>query len=120
VSSVLVTIVVAASLLTAVLGLVASARGRAPGQIVLGAGLLTGIVTIVQSLVAGFRLAGGAHPAELATTIGYLIGIAFVMPVGVAWAVAERGRWSGAVIAVAAFTVAVMTARLVVLWGARA
>ena len=117
-SLVVVWVVVGISLVTVLLGLLASARNRAPGQVELAAALLTGVAAIVQSLLAGFRLAGGAHPTELATTVGYLVGIAFVMPVGVAWALAERTRWSGAVLAVAAFTVAVMTARLRMLWGA--
>ncbi len=116
-SSVVIWVVVALSLLTAALGLLASARNRPPGQLVVASALLTGTATIAQSLIAGIRLAGGAHPAELATTVGYLIGICFVMPIGVGWALAERTRWSGAVLAVAALTVAVMTARLRMLWG---
>jgi hypothetical protein len=117
VSSAVVAVVVGLSLATALLGLLASARSRPPGRLETAAALLTGTAVIVQSLIAGFRLAGGARPAELSTTVGYLIGIAFVMPIGVAWALAERTRWSGAVLAVAAFTVAVMTARLRMLWG---
>jgi hypothetical protein len=117
VSPVVVWIVVALSLLTVVLGLLASARNRSPGQLVVASALVTGTAAIAQSLIAGLRLAGGAHPAELATTVGYLVGICFVMPVAVGWALAERTRWSGAVLAVAAFTVAVMTARLRMLWG---
>ena len=48
-------------------------------------------------------------------TSGYLLGIVVVLPLAGAWALAERTRWSGIVIAVGGFTVAVMTARLVML-----
>jgi hypothetical protein len=47
--------------------------------------------------------------------VGYLLGIVVVLPLAGAWALAERTRWSGVVVAVGGFTVAVMTARLVLL-----
>jgi hypothetical protein len=59
---------------------------------------------------------GGFRPAELATTIGYLIGIVILIPIAWLWANVERTRFSGIVLAVAAFAVLAMTLRLLVLW----
>ncbi len=107
--------VVTLSLVTAVLGVVASLRRAQPGRVELGAAVLTALAVVVQSGFAAWSLIDADPPAQMATVVGYLIGIVFVMPLGTAWAIAERGRYSGYVIAVAGFTVAVMTARLVML-----
>jgi len=76
---------------------------------------LAALATLVQSVVAGHELLQGRRPPELATYVGYLLGIVVVLPLAGAWALAERTRWSGLVVAVGGFTVAVMTARLVML-----
>ena len=73
------------------------------------------MLTLVQSIAAGVDLVRGDHPPETATYIGYLVGIVVVLPLAIAWSVAERTRWSGVVVAVGGFTVAIMTARLVLL-----
>jgi hypothetical protein len=74
------------------------------------------VVTVVQTIVAFVVLANGFRPAELATTIGYLIGIVVLIPVAWFWANVERTRFSGVVLAVAGLAVAVMTLRLLQLW----
>ncbi len=111
----LVATVVVLSLLALVCGVVVAVRDRPPGLVTLAVTALAALATIVQSLVAAYGLAQGSRPAELSTYIGYLIGTAVVLPLVGAWAVAERTRWSGLVVAVGGFTVAVMTARLVML-----
>jgi len=114
----MVTLVIVLSSVTCLLGVVTSLRKALPALPELVACALTALAVLAQSVWAGVRLIGGYHPAEQATTVGYLIGIALVMPLATAWAFAERVRTSGYVIAVAAFTCAVMTARLLMLWGA--
>ncbi len=111
----LVATVVVLSLLALVCGVVVAVRDRPPGLVTLAVTALAALATIVQSLVAAYGLTQGSRPAELPTYIGYLIGTAVVLPLVGAWAVAERTRWSGLVVAVGGFTVAVMTARLVML-----
>ena len=74
------------------------------------------VVTIVQSIIAVAELAAGFRPVELATTIGYLIGIVILIPIAWLWANVERNRFSGLVLAVAALGVLAMTLRLLVLW----
>jgi hypothetical protein len=107
--------VVAVALLASACGLVVAIRNRPPGRGTLAVAGVGAILTLVQSILAGVELVRGSRPPETATYIGYLVGIVVVLPLAVAWAVAERTRWSGVVVAVGGFTVAIMTARLVML-----
>lgn len=97
-------------------GLIAAAADKPPGpaQLLFAAGVE--IVTVIQTIIAFVVLAQGFRPAELATTIGYLVGIVVLIPVAWLWANAERTRFSGIVLAVAGLAVAVMTLRLLQLW----
>ena len=97
-------------------GIVTTVADKPPGkaQLLFAAGVW--LVTLAQSIVAAVQLAGGFRPLEPATTIGYLIGIVLLIPVAWFWANAERTRFSGIVLAVAALAVVAMTLRLLVLW----
>jgi hypothetical protein len=97
-------------------GILTAALDKAPGRAqILFAGLVE-LATILQSVVAGVRIAIGDRPSALATAIGYLIGIVLLLPVAAAWALSDRSRFSGVVLAVAAFSVLAMTLRLLALW----
>ena len=61
-------------------GLVTTIANRPPGKAQLLFAALVELVTVVQSLIAGVRLVGGFRPVELATTIGYLLGIVLLVP----------------------------------------
>ena len=97
-------------------GLVTAAADRPPGkaQLLFAAGVW--LVTLAQSIIAAVQLVAGFRPQSLATTIGYLIGIVLLIPLAWLWANAERTRFSGIVLAVAALAVVAMTLRLLVLW----
>jgi hypothetical protein len=97
-------------------GLVSATANKPPGkaQLLYAAGLE--VLTVIQSTTAAVQMLGGFRPAELATTIGYLIGIVILIPVAWLWANVERTRFSGIVLAVAALAVLAMTLRLLVLW----
>ena len=97
-------------------GLVTAVANKPPGkaQLLFAAGVE--VVTVVQSITAAAKLASGFRPVELATTIGYLIGIVILIPIAWFWANVERNRFSGIVLAVAALGVLAMTLRLLVLW----
>lgn len=97
-------------------GLVSAIANKPPGkaQLLYAAGLE--VITVIQSIIAAAKMISGFRPAELATTIGYLIGIVILIPIGWLWANVERTRFSGIVLAVAAFAVLAMTLRLLVLW----
>jgi hypothetical protein len=112
----LVTAVVTVALLAAASGAVVAIRGRPPGRVTLALAALGALLTVGQSAAAAVDLVQGRRPPETATFIGYLVGIVVVLPLAIVWALAERTRWSGLVMAVGGFTVAIMTARLVILW----
>jgi hypothetical protein len=109
-------VVIALAAVGVIWGLVTALINRPPGkaQLLFAAGLE--IVILVQSIIAAARLAAGFRPVELATTIGYLIGIVILIPIAWFWANAERSRFSGIVLAVAALAVLAMTLPLIVLW----
>jgi hypothetical protein len=97
-------------------GLITAVANKPPGKAQLLFAAFLELVVVAQSLIAGFRLVTGFRPAELATTIGYLIGIEIMIPVAWLWANSERTRFSGVVLAVAALAVLGMTLRLLELW----
>jgi hypothetical protein len=109
-------VVIALAAVAVIWGLVTAVINKPPGkaQLLYAAGLE--IVTVVQSIIAAAKLASGFRPVELATTIGYLIGIVILIPIAWFWASAERSRFSGIVLAVTALAVLAMTLRLLVLW----
>ena len=111
--------VCALALVSMAWGLVTAVLDKPPGkaQLLYAAGLE--VVVLAQSVIALVRLGAGFRPVELATTIGYLVGIVVLLPVAWFWANSERTRFSGVVLAVAAAAVAAMTFRLLVLWVAR-
>jgi hypothetical protein len=108
--------VVALAAVGVIWGIVTAIANKPPGkaQLLYAAGLEA--VTVVQSIIAVAKIIGGFRPVELATTIGYLIGIVILIPIAWLWANVERNRFSGVVLAVAALAVLAMTLRLLVLW----
>ena len=114
--SVLAYVVIGLALVSLVWGIVTAIADKPPGkaQLIYAAGVEAAV--LVQSVIAAIRIIGGFRPAELATTIGYLIGIVVLIPLAWFWANVERTRFSGVVLAVAAAAVAAMTLRLLVLW----
>lgn len=111
--------VVGTSLLVMVAGLAMSLLNRPPNQALVAAAAVAELAAVVQSVVAGVGLARGHDVPSSATFVGYLLGNLVVLPVAVVWAWAERTRWSAAVIAVGGLAVAVMTARLTMMWQGR-
>lgn len=109
-------VVMALSGAMVVWGLITAALNKPPdkAQLLYAAGVE--VVTVAQTIAAFVGLATGPRPAEMATTIGYLIGIVVLIPVAWFWANVERTRFSGVVLAVAGLAVAVMTLRLLQLW----
>jgi len=47
---------------------------------------------------------------------GYLIGILVILPIAVAWALAERSRWGPGVVVIGSLAIPVMIVRLNQLW----
>lgn len=112
----LVAALVVGGLALAILGAVLAGTNRVPGRVVLGAAVLLEVLVVVQVVLAVVGLAGGHRPSSTVTFVAYLVGLVVVMPLVVAWSLAERTRWSNLVVAVGALTVMAMTARLDQMW----
>jgi hypothetical protein len=87
----------------------------------MGFGLLValGVLEILLLVLVGMivtRLASGAHPAQTATLIGYLIAMPLIPVAAGFWGAMERSRWGPAVIAVAGLVSAVLMVRLHQIW----
>jgi hypothetical protein len=86
----------------------------------LGVAAVVELLLVVQGAIAIAKIIGGNRPASVVTFVAYAVGALVVLPLGVLWAIEERTRWSSAVLAVAAFTVAVIVLRMHVVWDDRA
>jgi len=110
-----VTVAVAATLV-ALWSFVQSARNRLPDNPLLIGIAVVEALLVVQLVIGIVLLAGGDQPGSLATYLAYLIGCLVVLPVGAAWALAERSRSSTAVLGIACLAVPVMVLRLNEVW----
>ncbi|GII54739.1 hypothetical protein Pth03_31280 [Planotetraspora thailandica] len=109
--------VIAAGIVLALIAVIMAVRDRPMGLVLLAGLALLELALLVQ---AGFALGGLGHVRDKATFIGYLAGTVIIPPAALWWGTAERTRWGPGVIAVAAFTVAVMTGRLLQIWNGAA
>ncbi|UOR00895.1 hypothetical protein MUN77_12170 [Leucobacter allii] len=109
---------IAVALAAAVFCLVAGARGRAPDDYSMGATALVALLLLVQIVVAIVApLAGNPAAGDPLEFWMYLV-VAFLLPLGAGfWALVDRTRWATVVLAVVHFAVAVMTYRMLVIWG---
>ena len=98
--------------------LVLAMFGRKPGVFSLAQMVLLEVLLVVQLIVTSVLVAGGAQSkGDVVEFFGYVL-VAMMVPVGgVIWALVERTRVSSMVLAVAALTVTVMTARMAQIWG---
>jgi hypothetical protein len=113
---VLVTALVAVSLLLAAVALVLAGLDRLPPKPHLqGLFVLQGLL-LVQAVLALSRLGGWDGPTgEL---VGYLAVALLLVPGGMVLALEERSRWGTAVLGAACLVVAVVVWRLQVVWDA--
>ncbi|GAA0376394.1 hypothetical protein Acor_31730 [Acrocarpospora corrugata] len=105
--------VIGGALVLALACLITAGRNRPMGISLLAAVAVLEIALIVQAVMAFTQL---DKVTERATFIGYLAGTLVIPLVALWWGKAERTRWGPGVIAVGAFTVAVMTGRLLQIW----
>ena len=116
VNGVVPTTIIVAGLVLAGYALLLTIRNRRMGTSLLVAVGVLEILMLVEVGIVVARLAGGAHPAQLATLIGYLIAIPLVPVAAAFWGMLERSRWGPAVIAVAGLVAAVLMVRLHQIW----
>lgn len=80
-------------------------------------------VWILELLLAVRAVAGlgsmlsGQRPEQMSSHIGYLVASVCLLPIAMQSVGEDRGRWSSAVIAVAAVAVTVVAVRLQATWG---
>jgi hypothetical protein len=84
--------------------------GLAGVVVLLEAGLL------VQAVIGVVAMLGSDRELDRATFVGYLVGVAVVLPLGAVWSLAERSRWGAGVLTVTCVSVPVMILRLNQLW----
>ncbi len=93
-------------------------RDRLIDDWLLGVLALSLLGTLAQAVVALVRV--GALAEERATFLAYALTLPFIPPAVAYLAIKEKSRWAMGTIAVGAFAVAVMTARLQQIWGMHA
>jgi hypothetical protein len=110
------TTIIVAGLALAAYALLTTARNRRMGVGLLAAlGVLEILLLVEDGLIAA-KLASGAHPAGLATLIGYMIAMPIVPVAAAFWGLLERSRWGAAVVAVAGLVAPVLMVRLHQIW----
>lgn len=104
---------VAAAALTTALALM----GRKPSLVSVSALGVVELGLVVQLLLSIALVIGGAQAKQdTVEFFGYLITALIVPVAAVLWGLVERTRWSTAILAVSALTVAVMLARMEQIW----
>jgi len=110
------TAVIVAALVLAAWCLVTAARNRTVGPYHWsGLGIVQALV-VAEVGFAVVHLAGGAHPHEYTTFIGYLVTLFLLLPVGMLLARLEPTRWGALLVGVAALVVPVLIVRVDQLW----
>ena len=109
---------IAVALLASIVCVVEGLRKRGPNDYTMGATLLIAVLLVVQIVIAIIApLASNPPTGDLLEFWMYLI-VAAALPVGAGiWALVDRSRWANLVLAVVALAVAVMTYRMLVIWG---
>lgn len=106
--------------------LVMVVRGRPFGlrspadRVALGLAGLAELALVVQLVTGVVLVATDDRTGETVTFVGYLLGAVAILPVVLAWALADRSRWGPGVLAVGFVTVPVMILRMDQIWSARA
>nr|WP_243752846.1 hypothetical protein [Leucobacter ruminantium] len=109
---------IAVGIVAGVVCLVVALRKQGPNDYTLGVTLLGAVLLLVQIVISIFApLAGNDARGDPLEFWMYLI-VAFIMPLAaVFWALVDRSRWANYVLAVVNLSVAVMTYRMLVIWG---
>src|SRR5262245_44306589 len=74
------------------------------------------VLILVMTVVVAVRLAGGEHPVELTTFVGYLLTTVLLVPAAVGLALMEPTKWGSVIAGSSALIVAVLTLRLLQVW----
>lgn len=75
------------------------------------------VAALVQLVVSIVQAVRGERPDEVATFIGYALTSPLVAPAGALWALSEKTKWGTAAAGISALVVAVVTLRMLQVWG---
>jgi hypothetical protein len=112
----LTVLVCAASVILMVLSGVYAYRDKVIDDGLLAVSALVLLGTIVQLVIGLVRMSSIGEGSELATFAAYLISLPFIPLMTTFLAIKEKTRWAMGSVAVGAFAVLVMTARLQQIW----
>lgn len=104
-------------LVVALVCLISGLNGRAPGRVTVALTWVVQLAVVVYTgIYLGRQLTGGSPVGPAWELWAYLVTILLLPALALIWAREEPSRWSTFVLAVAAFTVAVMAARTAQIW----
>jgi hypothetical protein len=110
-------ILIAAATLAGALCVVLGLAGRKPADLSVLALVVIEVLLLAQVVIALVAPATGNHPTgNLGEFWVYLATACLIPPAAIAWALAERSRWSTVVLGVAALAIAVMAYRMNQIW----
>ncbi|MGJ0204983.1 hypothetical protein [Leucobacter sp. gxy201] len=111
-------VVIVVGVAAAVLCLVMALRKQPPNDYTLGATLVGALLLLVQIVISIAAPFAGNEPAGDPLEFWMYLIVAFLLPVAaVFWALIDRSRWANLVLVVVNLSVAVMTYRMLVIWG---
>lgn len=111
-------VVIAVGVAAAVLCLVMALRKQPPNDYTLGATLLGALLLLVQIVISIAAPFAGNEPTGDPLEFWMYLIVAFLLPVAaIFWALIDRSRWANLVLVVVNLSVAVMTYRMLVIWG---
>lgn len=110
-------VILVGGLTVALVCLVSGLNGRPPGRVTVS---LTWVLQVAvvgyAGIYLGRQLSGVSPVGPIWELWAYLVTIVLLPALAIIWAREERTRWSTFVLAVAAFTAAVMAARTAQIW----
>jgi hypothetical protein len=110
------TVVTVAGLVLAAWCLVPVLRDRRAGRTHWAGAVLLEALVVAQVAVVIWHLAGGTHPRQYLTFVGYLVALLITMPLAGVLARLEPTRWGALILAIGAVVVPVLVLRLGQLW----
>lgn len=110
-------ILIAVSTLAGALAVVLGLVGRKPSDLTILALALVEVLLLAQVVIAIVApFAGNPPSGNLGEFWVYLATACLMPPAAIAWALAERSRWSTVVLGVGALAIAVMAYRMNQIW----
>lgn len=109
-------VLIAVPLIAAAFCLVPLIRNRPVGMVLLATMALIELGLLLLAVLGLINLAQTERDVDGVTFVAYLVGSLLVLPIAVAWALAERSRWGSGVLIVGCLVVPVLIVRMNQVW----